>query len=49
MKAMLEPRIVAANTHEPAEEEDSPDGAPRIAASSQGGLGMFGMTYCQPE
>jgi hypothetical protein len=49
MKAMLDPRIVAANTHFPAAGEDSPEGAARIAASSQGDLEMVGMTYCQLE
>src|SRR5258708_33177069 len=49
MKAMLDPRIVAANTHAPALAEGSPGEPARIAASSQGGLAMLGMTYFEQK
>jgi len=49
MKAMLDPRMVAAKTHAPALAEDSPGEPARIAASSQGGLAMFGMTYSEQK
>jgi hypothetical protein len=48
MKAMLEPSTATANTQEPPAAR-SPGGRARIAASSHGGLAMFGMNYCETK
>jgi hypothetical protein len=47
MNAMLEPRIVAASTHEPETMCDSLEAADRIAVSSHGALAIFAMAYCE--
>ena len=49
MKAMLEPRIVAASTHLPLLPEVLLGSPARIAASSQGDLAMFGMEAFEGE
>jgi len=41
---MLEPRMVAANTHGPLPMQDASETAARIVASSHGGLAMLAIT-----